>query len=255
MTGVPRAGIRSVEPPRDHPRQHRRPERALGHLHRLQRRHPDREQRDVALRRPSTASTSPTAATARSIRRNHVWDNRANGIHMNGDVSQGGDGIISGALVERQHDLRQRAWAAAPASTATASAELASSATTSCTTTTPAASRSTRSTPRSQTPATTQVAQQHDRAWRPTRAGRSTSRTASTGNVAAQQHLCTTSSRSAAAIAISADSPPGFVSDYERGDGPVLGRRRRHAASAWQRGAPRPARTRARSSPRRRSSS
>src|SRR5258705_345638 len=34
------------------------------------------------------------------IRRNIVFGNRANGIHMNGDVSQGGDGIISGALVE-----------------------------------------------------------------------------------------------------------------------------------------------------------
>ncbi|HKA90301.1 MAG TPA: right-handed parallel beta-helix repeat-containing protein [Haliangiales bacterium] len=35
-----------------------------------------------------------------TIRRNVSHDNRANGIHMNGDVSQGGDGIISGALVE-----------------------------------------------------------------------------------------------------------------------------------------------------------
>jgi hypothetical protein len=35
------------------------------------------------------------------IRRNVVHDNRANGIHMNGDVSLGGDGVISGALVER----------------------------------------------------------------------------------------------------------------------------------------------------------
>jgi hypothetical protein len=34
------------------------------------------------------------------IRRNVVWGNRANGIHLNGDLSQGGDGIISGALVE-----------------------------------------------------------------------------------------------------------------------------------------------------------
>src|SRR5215470_398763 len=34
------------------------------------------------------------------IRRNHVHDNHANGIHMNGDASQGGDGVISGALVE-----------------------------------------------------------------------------------------------------------------------------------------------------------
>jgi parallel beta-helix repeat protein len=35
------------------------------------------------------------------IRGNVIWGNYANGIHMNGDISQGGDGIISGALVER----------------------------------------------------------------------------------------------------------------------------------------------------------
>lgn len=34
------------------------------------------------------------------IRNNTSWGNRANGIHMNGDASLGGDGIISGALVE-----------------------------------------------------------------------------------------------------------------------------------------------------------
>jgi len=34
------------------------------------------------------------------IRRNHVWGNSGNGIHMNGDLSQGGDGIITGAVVE-----------------------------------------------------------------------------------------------------------------------------------------------------------
>jgi hypothetical protein len=34
------------------------------------------------------------------IRRNHVWGNAGNGIHMNGDLGQGGDGIISGAVVE-----------------------------------------------------------------------------------------------------------------------------------------------------------
>src|SRR6476660_5296130 len=34
------------------------------------------------------------------IKNNIVWGNHANGIHMNGDLSQGGDGIISGALVE-----------------------------------------------------------------------------------------------------------------------------------------------------------
>jgi parallel beta-helix repeat protein len=35
------------------------------------------------------------------IRMNTIWGNNANGIHMNGDASQGGDGIISGALVEQ----------------------------------------------------------------------------------------------------------------------------------------------------------
>lgn len=34
------------------------------------------------------------------IRNNYIHDNHANGIHMNGDASAGGDGIISGALVE-----------------------------------------------------------------------------------------------------------------------------------------------------------
>ena len=35
------------------------------------------------------------------IRDNYLHGNAANGVHMNGDVSQGGDGVISGALVER----------------------------------------------------------------------------------------------------------------------------------------------------------
>jgi parallel beta-helix repeat protein len=34
------------------------------------------------------------------IRGNTIFGNNANGIHMNGDVSQGGDGIISNAIVE-----------------------------------------------------------------------------------------------------------------------------------------------------------
>lgn len=34
------------------------------------------------------------------IRGNEIWNNNANGIHMNGDASLGGDGVISGALVE-----------------------------------------------------------------------------------------------------------------------------------------------------------
>ncbi len=34
------------------------------------------------------------------IRRNLIWGNNSNGIHMNGDISQGGDGIISDAVVE-----------------------------------------------------------------------------------------------------------------------------------------------------------
>src|SRR5204862_3580962 len=32
------------------------------------------------------------------IRGNSVWGNYGNGIHMNGDISQGGDGIISNGL-------------------------------------------------------------------------------------------------------------------------------------------------------------
>ncbi|HVS14804.1 MAG TPA: NosD domain-containing protein [Thermoanaerobaculia bacterium] len=36
-----------------------------------------------------------------TIRGNLIFGNHANGIHMNGDLSQGGDGVISGALVER----------------------------------------------------------------------------------------------------------------------------------------------------------
>lgn len=34
-----------------------------------------------------------------TIRNNESYNNRANGIHMNGDAKQGGDGIITGALV------------------------------------------------------------------------------------------------------------------------------------------------------------
>jgi hypothetical protein len=34
------------------------------------------------------------------IRGNTIWGNRGNGIHLNGDESQGGDGIISDALIE-----------------------------------------------------------------------------------------------------------------------------------------------------------
>jgi hypothetical protein len=34
------------------------------------------------------------------IRGNVLWGNRGCGIHMNGDIGQGGDGIISGAIVE-----------------------------------------------------------------------------------------------------------------------------------------------------------
>ncbi|MGE3545045.1 MAG: right-handed parallel beta-helix repeat-containing protein, partial [Kofleriaceae bacterium] len=34
------------------------------------------------------------------IRNNKSWGNNANGIHMNGDISTGGDGVISNAVVE-----------------------------------------------------------------------------------------------------------------------------------------------------------
>ena len=64
---------------------------------------------------------------------------------MNGDLSQGGDGIISERSGQRQHHLQQRHSTAAAASTWTAFKTPASR-TTSSTTTTPAASRSTKST-------------------------------------------------------------------------------------------------------------
>ena len=35
------------------------------------------------------------------VRNNQVWGNAGNGIHMNGDVSQGGNGLILNALVEK----------------------------------------------------------------------------------------------------------------------------------------------------------
>ncbi|TAJ18878.1 MAG: hypothetical protein EPO68_07150 [Planctomycetota bacterium] len=35
------------------------------------------------------------------VRRNRIWGNHSNGLHMNGDASLGGDGVISDALVER----------------------------------------------------------------------------------------------------------------------------------------------------------
>ena len=40
------------------------------------------------------------------VRRNLIWGNHSAGLHMNGDVTQGGDGVISNALVERNviHD-------------------------------------------------------------------------------------------------------------------------------------------------------
>ena len=61
------------------------------------------------------------------IRHNHLFGNNANGVHMNGDISQGGDGIISGALVEGNiiHDNGtpaapgQRRWCSARASRTT----------------------------------------------------------------------------------------------------------------------------------------
>ena len=76
-------------------------QRPLGHLQRLRRRPHDREQRGAPLASSSTASTSRNSGDRPIIRDNLVHDNHANGIHMNGDVSQGGDGIISNALVER----------------------------------------------------------------------------------------------------------------------------------------------------------
>ena len=80
------------------------------------------------------------------IRGNHSWGNRANGIHMNGDASQGGDGMISGALVER-NVIYDNGAGGGSGINCDGVHEQRRSGTTCSTTTTPAASRSTASTP------------------------------------------------------------------------------------------------------------
>ena len=104
-----RAGIRVAVSPVRHraPLSHRQ-QRPLGHLQRLRRRLHDRGQRSVRLASSSTASTSPTAAIGRSSARNLVHDNHANGIHMNGDASEGGDGAHLERPGRAQRDPRQR---------------------------------------------------------------------------------------------------------------------------------------------------
>ena len=141
-----------AEPSRDHPRQHRRPERALGHPHRLQRRHPHREQRHVALAgrarhlrlEQRRSAGHPPQRRVRQPRQRHPHERRREPGRRRHHLGRARRG---------QHHLTTTASAAAPASTATA-CRTPSSATTSSTTTTPAASPSTRSTPRSR-PATT----------------------------------------------------------------------------------------------------
>ena len=54
------------------------------------------------------------------IRGNTIWGNAMCGIHMNGDISQGGDGVISRRARREQLHPRQRHRAAARRSTATA---------------------------------------------------------------------------------------------------------------------------------------
>ena len=62
------------------------------------------------------------------IRNNVIFDNHGSGIHMNGDLSQGGDGIISQRARERQPHLQQRH----PNSTYPRSAAAAASTWTAC---------------------------------------------------------------------------------------------------------------------------
>ena len=77
------------------------------------------------------------------VRGNIVWGNQSCGIHMNGDVSQGGDGIISGAW-SKTTSSSTMAGRAAPASIATVF-RILSFAIICFTTTTPAGSRFTES--------------------------------------------------------------------------------------------------------------
>ena len=131
--------------------------------------------------------------------------------------------------------------------------ELASSATTSSTTTTPAASRCTRST-RAAGSTEQRRRQQHDHRWRPTPAGPSTSQDGSTGNTRATTTSCSTTgvaaarstSRPTAWPASSATTTPS-TDRFTTDDGDTT-----LTLAQWR---PPPARTRTRSSRRRRSCS
>ena len=109
VNGMPRTGIRSVL---NHHviirNNHARPQRQVGHSHRLQRRPADREQRRHPLAGRARHLRLQQRRPARSSATTSSWGNRANGIHMNGDASLGRRRHHQRRPGRRQRHLRQR---------------------------------------------------------------------------------------------------------------------------------------------------
>ena len=109
VDGRTRAGIRAVLGAHvTCARNRRRLQRALGHPHRLRRRpHSSRTTRPTArvLEHGIYVSNSGDRPV---IRGNHLHDNHANGIHMNGDAEPGRRRHHLGRARRGQRDLRQR---------------------------------------------------------------------------------------------------------------------------------------------------
>jgi hypothetical protein len=104
VTGMPRAGVRSVGFPDDfaehvtvrnvHAYNNARWGIFTGHVN------------DLLIQSNTTSGSAiehgiyvSNSGDRPVIQRNLIFDNHGSGIHMNGDLSQGGDGLISGALV------------------------------------------------------------------------------------------------------------------------------------------------------------
>ena len=96
----PRGRAHRPEPPRHGAQRRVRQQRHLGHLHRLLGRHAAREQRVLRQRRRARHLRLEQQRPADRARATTCTTTRGAGLHMNGDESAGGDGIISGGLVE-----------------------------------------------------------------------------------------------------------------------------------------------------------
>jgi parallel beta-helix repeat protein len=95
----PGRGARGPEPERGRAERRLRQQRHLGHLHRLRGRLllENNECFGSVAEHGIYVSNSGDRPV---LRRNRVHDNNASGIQLNADLSAGGDGIITGALIE-----------------------------------------------------------------------------------------------------------------------------------------------------------